>query len=212
MNTVSRLVRESSGIDGFAAGYVAYVSELLAALDMTALAAIAGELEAVRAGGHALFVAGNGGSASTATHMVNDLVFGTRAAGSGPTFRVFSLADNTALLTAVANDTSYAEVFVRQLETYFHPGDRLIVISASGNSPNIVAAAAWVKACGGRVIGLLGFDGGAVRAMCDVSLTIETPKGEYGPVEDAHLVIDHVLTVWLQHRVAAAQPASAAGR
>ncbi len=212
MNTINTLVRQSKTMNEFAAGYIAHLMRLLASLDTTAVAAIAEELETCRAGGHTVFIAGNGGSAATASHMVNDLLFGTRTEPRVPTFRVMSLVDSTSLVTAVANDVCYEDIFVRQLETYYRPGDRLLVITASGNSPNVVAAAAWVNARGGRVLGLLGFDGGAVKASCDVALTIAAEKGEYGPVEDAHLVVDHILTVWLQHRVVAAHNVSAATR
>jgi D-sedoheptulose 7-phosphate isomerase len=212
MNHITELIRGSRDIAEFAAGYVAYLSRLLARLDVSVIEKIAMELEAARAGDHTVFIAGNGGSAATASHIVNDLLFGTRTKPRVPTFRAMSLVDSTSLVTAVANDVGYEDVFVRQLETYYRPGDRLIVITASGNSPNVVAAAAWVKTRGGRVIGLLGFDGGAVKSSCDVALIIPAEKGEYGPVEDVHLVIDHILTVWLQHHVISAQGATTAGR
>jgi D-sedoheptulose 7-phosphate isomerase len=205
MNTINTLVRKATSVREFAAAYVAHLSRLLAALDTAAVAAIVEELEACRTGGHMVFIAGNGGSAATASHMVNDLLFGTRTEPRAATFRVMSLVDSTSLVTAVANDVCYEDVFVRQLETYYRDGDRLLVITASGNSANVVAAAAWVKARGGRVVGLLGFDGGAVKSSCDIALTIPAEKGEYGPVEDAHLVIDHILTLWLQHHIVSAQ-------
>ena len=204
MNNITRLVSTSADAAAFAGGYFRYLAEVLTALDTAAVAQIVDELETTRAAGHTIFIAGNGGSAATASHMVNDLVFGTRTADGRPTFRAVSLSDATSLVTAIANDVSYEQVFVWQLQQSFRPGDRLIVISASGHSPNILAAAQWARANGGRVIGLLGFDGGAAKALCDVALTVATPKGEYGPVEDVHMAIDHILTAWLQHRIAAA--------
>jgi D-sedoheptulose 7-phosphate isomerase len=211
MNNITDILRKAPDLASFAAEYGKYVASLLARLDVQGLGAIVSDLEAARAGDHAVFVAGNGGSAATAAHVVNDLVFGTRTADGAPTFRVFSLSDSIGLFTAIANDTSYEEVFVRQLEQYFRPGDRLLVISASGNSPNVLAAARWVKRHGGRVLGLLGFDGGAARALCDAAVVVATPKGEYGPVEDVHLVIDHLLTIWLQHQARTAAAARSAG-
>lgn len=205
MNNITKLVADSDDAAAFAAGYAAYLAKVLEALDTAAIAEIANELEAARAGDHTVFFAGNGGSAATATHMVNDLVFGTRTPDGRPTFRAASLTDSTSLFTAIANDVCYEDVFVRQLQTVFRRGDRLIVISASGSSPNIVAAAKWVRENGGRVIGLLGFDGGAVRSLCDIALTVATPQGEYGPVEDVHMVVNHVLTAWLRHRLSATE-------
>lgn len=195
MNSITRLLLESSSAVDFAGHYLKYVSEILRSLDAEAVAQIADELEKARAGRHKIFVAGNGGSAATASHMVNDLVFGTRS-----TFRVASLTDGTSLFTAIANDISYEQVFVWQLEQAFEPSDRLIVITASGNSPNIVAAAKWMRERGGRVIGLLGFDGGAVKQFCDVYLLVNTPNGEYGPVEDVHLIVNHILSAWFRHQ------------
>ena len=112
-----------------------------------------------------------------------------------------SMVANAAALTAIANDRSYGDVFVDQLAIHYRPGDKLIVISASGNSLNVLAAARWVKERGGRVIGLVGFDGGELLSLCDVALHVRTPKGEYGPVEDIHLMLNHLVAAWFNHRV-----------
>ena len=94
----------------------------------------------------------------------------------------------------------FEDIFIRQLQTVYKPGDRLIVISASGNSENVIATAKWVKHRHGKVIGLVGFDGGKLKDYCDILIHIETPKGEYGPVEDAHMVLDHLISTWLHYR------------
>lgn len=135
--------------------------------------------------------------------MANDLSICVNAAQGDYRLDARCLSDNIPAVTAVANDRSFREVFVRQLEMAYRPGDRLLVLSASGNSPNVVDAARWVKQRGGVVMGLVGFDGGELRQFCDVLVHIKTPKGEYGPVEDLHLIIDHMITVWLQSRAAA---------
>jgi D-sedoheptulose 7-phosphate isomerase len=128
--------------------------------------------------------------------MANDLA--VRGGTNGPSgVRALSLVDALPALTAVANDSGYERVFVAQLEVHFRPGDMLLAISASGNSANVVAAARWVRAQGGRVLALTGFDGGELRRIADVTVHVDTPHGEYGPVEDVHLVLDHLATMWL---------------
>jgi D-sedoheptulose 7-phosphate isomerase len=200
MTTLQSILAQSRDPAGFARAYAAHLGELLAHLDVDALATLVGELERARSGHHTLFVAGNGGSSSTASHMVNDFSFGARPASGATCLDVRCLSDNIPLLTAIANDHAYDHVFVRQLEMQYRPDDRLLVLSASGNSPNVVQAAAWVKARGGTVMGLVGFDGGELSRLCDIVLHVKTPKGEYGPVEDVHLVIDHIVTLWLHAR------------
>jgi len=112
-----------------------------------------------------------------------------------------ALTDNVPLITAIGNDDGYENIFVNQLRVHYREGDKLIVISASGNSPNVVRAAEWVKQKGGRVIGLIGFDGGKLKEICDIIIHVETPKGEYGPVEDIHTILDHLVANWLQYRL-----------
>ncbi|MBD3379372.1 MAG: SIS domain-containing protein [Candidatus Omnitrophica bacterium] len=183
----------------FAEEYCGYISELLSNLDTSGVEEFVNELERARKDGNTLFFAGNGGSAATAMHMVNDLGFGTRI-HVDPPFRVLSLTDNPATLTAISNDTGYDNIFIRQLQMHYRPGDTLVAVSASGNSPNLVAAAEWVKNKGGRVISLLGFDGGKLAGLSDVPIIVETPKGEYGPVEDVHMILDHLIYTWLWQR------------
>jgi D-sedoheptulose 7-phosphate isomerase len=201
MTTLARIVAETSSSPAeFASAYLRYVGELLARLDANAVAGLIERLEAARAEGRTVFLIGNGGSAATASHMANDL--GMCADEScGGALRVMALTDCVPIMTAIANDFGYERMFARQLEIHYRPGDVLVAISASGNSPNLLAAAEWVKARSGTVIGLLGFDGGKLRELCDWVVIAETPKGEYGPVEDAHMVLDHLLTTWLaRHR------------
>ena len=107
-------------------------------------------------------MAGNGGSAATASHWVNDLCKATRCAGR-PLVRATCLSDNTSWLTALANDEGYERVFAAQLENLGRPGDVLVMISASGNSPNLLAASDTAQALGIDTVGLLGFDGGVLR-------------------------------------------------
>jgi len=200
MSTIDKIVTESKDFKAFARSYAQYMSKLLAQLDLNAIEDIANELEDARRNKKTVFVIGNGGSASTASHMVNDLGFGVRQ-HIEPSLKVVSLTDNCAVLTAIANDVGYEQVFLRQLQLYSHPGDKLIVISASGNSPNLIVAARWVKEQGGKVLGFLGFEGGQLKGICHSSVVVSTPKGEYGPVEDVHMILDHLLYTWLWWKI-----------
>jgi D-sedoheptulose 7-phosphate isomerase len=92
-------------------------------------------------------------------------------------------------MTAIANDEGYENLFVNQLRLHYRPGDLLVAISASGNSPNVVNAARWVKEQGGRVVTITGFDGGKLKSLGDIAIHIDTPKGEFGPVEDLHMIV-----------------------
>jgi D-sedoheptulose 7-phosphate isomerase len=182
----------------FAAAYLDYVAGLLRAIDPQQIGALLSALAELRDSGGTLFIAGNGGSAATASHMANDFAIGTRTTGGRP-LRAIALADAVATITALANDSGYDQVFVAQLDVHFRPGDGLLAVSASGNSPNLLAAARWVRARGGRVLALTGFDGGVLRELADVVVHVPTASGEYGPVEDAHMVLDHLATTWLAH-------------
>lgn len=141
-----------------------------------------------------LFICGNGGSAGTSNHMVNDLSKGTSIPGK-QRFRVLGLADNMSLLSAWGNDNGYETVFVEQLKNLWRKGDMLLVISASGNSPNVVKAAEWVKKQNGIVFGLVGFSGGKTRELSDLSLHFKSFN--YGAVEDAHLMFSHLTSQYL---------------
>ena len=143
-----------------------------------------------------IFIAGNGGSAATASHWVNDLGKATKCA-EYPPIRVMSLNDNVSWLTALANDEGYESVFSGQLENFARGGDVLIVISASGNSPNLIRAVELAQALDVVTIGFLGFDGGALKRLVDECLWLPTEKGAYGLVESAHSLLCHIFTACL---------------
>jgi phosphoheptose isomerase len=133
-------------------------------------------------------VAGNGGSAAIADHLLCDWVKGTYTP-SQPAIYVHSLVSNAALLTAVANDFSYEESFARQLEMQGQPGDLLCTISSSGNSPNILAVMRRASALGIKTIAFTGFSGGEASRMADIS--IHVAANNYGVVEDCHQSLMH---------------------
>jgi phosphoheptose isomerase len=144
-----------------------------------------------------IFVCGNGGSAAIAGHFACDHMKGV-STGTDLSPRVVSLSSNIELLTAIANDISYASVFAFQLDKMASPGDILITVSSSGSSPNILAAADWAKAHDVTVIAMTGFGGGESRKRADISLHVETEN--YGVVEDVHQSLMHILAQYLRQK------------
>ncbi len=206
MNNLDRIVTEAKSVQEFATAYLNYLSKLLDQIDTEAIAEFVKELETARKQQNTVFIVGNGGSAATASHMANDFAIGTGHGKDDVPFRVLSLTDNVAGMTAIANDFGYDEIFVYQLRAHYRPGDKLVAISVSGNSTNVIAAAEWIKNRNGTVIGLVGFDGGKLKDYSNVLIHIQTPKGEYGPVEDIHMILDHLIYTWLRHRKSEVDP------
>lgn len=176
--------------------YIEHLHRLLSQVDPQAIEQIGRVFLDARAANQTIFFAGNGGSAATASHFAQDLAEVGRKVGI-PGFRSLSLADSTPHITAVANDYSYADIFSAQMRDVFDRGDVLVVISASGNSLNVIKAVQVAKDKGGIAVGLLGFDGGELSRMCDHVVVVRSDKGEYGPVEDAHMIFDHIITSYL---------------
>jgi D-sedoheptulose 7-phosphate isomerase len=202
MNNIERLFNESADIGQFIKGYYEYLFILLKSIDVKEITAFAEEMEKARNGGNTVFFIGNGGSAATASHMANDFGIDVlKKGGSDLPFRAMSLTDNSSVMLAIANDDGYERLFVNQLQVHYRSGDKLVAISASGNSPNVVTAAEWVKKQGGTVMSLVGFDGGRLKDISDVVIHAKSEKGEYGPVEDIHMIMDHLLANWLQFKV-----------
>jgi len=148
-----------------------------------------------------VYVAGNGGSASTASHWANDLGKATKAS-SRAFMRVMCMSDNVSWLTALANDEGYDRVFSGQLENFAGPGDVLVVLSASGNSPNLIEAVQLAKRRGVLTTALLGFDGGMLKELVDEYLWLPTQAGQYGLTESGHAVLCDILTTCLMKDVA----------
>lgn len=148
--------------------------------------------------GSTIFILGNGGSAATASHFACDLAKGTRLNGP-PTFRVIPLTDNVPLLTAWGNDNGYDRVFAEQLIGLVRADDVVVMITASGNSPNVLAAAEVAREAGATTIAFTGRSGGRLRAISD--LVIRVPSDSIEQVEDAHSAICHALCVSLRNRL-----------
>jgi len=176
--------------------YLRQLRETIDRVDLEEINQVFQKLRTARDRCSRIFVAGNGGSAATASHWVNDLGKATKRSGCDP-FQVTCLSDNVPWLTALGNDEGFDRVFSGQLENFARSDDLLIVISASGNSTNLVRAVELARSRGMKTIGLLGFDGGILKEMVDDLVWIKSEKGQYELVEDAHMIVCHVLTTWL---------------
>ena len=181
-----------------------YISHLQQVLNRLSVADIRSSIDLIMAAYHndqRVFVVGNGGSASTASHIGCDLGKGTVTVPGGGTvpglkrFRVISLTDNVATMTAWANDTAYDDIFVEQLKNLVNPGDLLLGISVSGNSENVVRAMRYAKSTGCQLIAWTGTSGGKMADLADVSVRVGSDR--YGPVEDVHLILNHILHTWI---------------
>lgn len=145
-----------------------------------------------------IYIAGNGGSASTASHMANDLNKGAVVPGQRR-FRAVALTDNVPLITAWANDNGYERVFVEQMANFLQPGDVFVAISGSGNSPNILVSVEWARQAGAITIGLTGGSGGRLRMLADYTVIVPTNRMEQ--IEDVHLALSHGLCMSLRARI-----------
>lgn len=148
--------------------------------------------------GRTIFLFGNGGSASLASHMTCDLGKGT-APSTGRRLRAVALTDNVALITAWANDTRYEEIFAQQLENLLQPGDVAFAISGSGNSPNVLAALSFARQAGAVTAGITGFEGGKMKSLCDVCVIV--PSDNMQIIEDLHLSIAHAVFRVVRHEM-----------
>jgi len=170
-----------------------YKTALLETLDSIDLAKVNQAIEwlsTARAQHKQVFVCGNGGSASTASHFACDIVKGA-SYGHTERFRILALTDPMPTLTAYANDAGYEYVFVEQLKNFAGPGDVFMGISGSGNSPNVIRAMEYANSIGCRTIALTGRDGGKLGPMAQ--LNIQVPAPHMGRIEDAHMVICHMI-------------------
>ena len=189
-------------LDTYVRSYVEDLKWTLDEIDRTALARVVDVFQEARADGRQILLIGNGGSAATASHMACDLGKGTvnYADPSFTRFRVLSLADNNALMSALGNDISFDDVFAEQLRILMRERDVVVLISASGNSPNLLRAVEYARTRGAVTVGLLGFGGGRLRDLVDIPLVVSSRN--YGISEDFHLIVQHVLTQYLKRAIA----------
>ena len=170
--------------------YISTLQATIERLPQPLIAHVVDVLEEARLQGRQVFIMGNGGSASTATHFVCDLAKNTRQEGL-PHYRAIGLTDNMAIFSAYANDEGYETVFANQLANLIHPGDIVIGISASGNSKNVLNAVVEAHKHRAMVIGFSGFDGGKLAGMVDINIHVDSHVIEH--VEDIHLMLEHMI-------------------
>lgn len=173
------------------ADYIDGVKKCLDCVSAEEIRSIVDAIVDAHAKGKNIFVLGNGGSASTASHFACDLSKGAAVDGK-PRLKAFSLTDNVPLMTAFSNDFDYALVFKEQLVTFLSKGDVVICLSASGNSPNVLEAASYAKLKEALVIGFIGFGGGKLKELADKAVVF--PNEDYCQVEDIHLVLAHMIS------------------
>jgi D-sedoheptulose 7-phosphate isomerase len=176
--------------------YIGRLTDILNKIDPEKLGQVVTTFIEAFKNGKTIYVVGNGGSAATASHMQADFRFFVRYFSK---FRpkIIALTDNVPMITAIGNDNNFEDVFVEQMRGQFVAGDVLIAISASGNSPNLVKAAAYANELGGNTIAFVGFLGGKLNEISKVSLYTPNPKGDYGPIEDVHMILNHVIVNYL---------------
>jgi len=170
--------------------YISTLQQTMSELPHSIISEVIHILQRARMQGTQIFIMGNGGSASTASHFVCDLAKNTRHNGL-PHFRAIGLTDNMEIFSAYANDEGYENVFSQQLINLIRPGDIIIAISASGNSKNVIKAVEEARKYGVITIGFTGFDGGRLRQIVDINIHVNSAIIEH--VEDIHLMLEHMI-------------------
>jgi D-sedoheptulose 7-phosphate isomerase len=199
MNTVKKIFFDSKSKEEYAGLYIKYLTSVLAKVSKTEISRFIDTIILARTEGSSVYFIGNGGSASTASHFANDISIGTKSIKTP--FKAISLCDNQAIITAIANDYGYKYIFSKQLEVMLEKGDIVVAISASGNSQNLIEAVKVAKSMGATTASLTAFDGGKLKRITDITVHIPTKNGEYGPSEDAHIILDHLVSNYLMYFV-----------
>jgi D-sedoheptulose 7-phosphate isomerase len=179
-------------IKPFVKDYLTRLSQILDDIDADVVSDIVNTFEETIKNKSRIYILGNGGSAATASHIVNDLGAGLRRRGI-INFDVTSLGDNSPVITAIANDIGYENIFYMQMKGHINANDVVVAISCSGDSPNIIKAADYAKNLGCKIIGVTGFNGGYLKKISNINFHVDAPEGEYGLVEDAHMILDHII-------------------
>jgi len=179
-------------IKPFVKDYLTRLKQILDDIDVDVISDIVDTLEETIENKSRIYILGNGGSAATASHMVNDLGAGLRRRNV-INFDVTSLGDNSSVVTAIANDIGYENIFYMQMKGHINADDVVVAISCSGESPNIIKAVDYAKDLGCKIIGVTGFNGGYLKKISNINFHVDAPEGEYGLVEDAHMILDHII-------------------
>lgn len=181
-----------------------YRQELLGAIDSIPLDKVQTAIEWIQQAldeGRQIFTCGNGGSASTASHFICDMVKGA-SYNREKRFRMMALTDSLPTITAYSNDVSYDVVFVEQLKNFARPGDILISISGSGNSPNVLRAVEYANSIGVKTVGLTGRDGGQLGKLSQLEINVGHPH--MGRIEDGHMIVCHMIAYYFMEQAGGA--------
>jgi len=192
------ILKKQRNIEIYSIKYFENLINIFKKININKIGKLSSFLEKCRKKNAKIFVIGNGGSAINASAMSNDLGFDIQKKTKKKPFKIISLTDNNAISTAISNDVGFENLFLSQIQMDYKKNDILIVMSVSGNSKNLIKASQWFKKNNGYVFGILGCDGGKLKKICNDSLIIPSQKGEYGPVEDLQLIINHILAHWYQ--------------
>jgi D-sedoheptulose 7-phosphate isomerase len=199
MNNLDKIYINNTDVREFSKSYFEYLGNVIRNISLSEIENFVNLILEARNRGSTIFFIGNGGSAATASHFANDFSIGTRTYDKP--FRVISLCDNQAIITAIGNDDGYEKIFSQQLRVLLREQDIVVSISASGNSPNLIDAINIAKEMNAITVGISAFDGGQMKDIVDHSLHVPTEKGEYGPAEDAHMILDHLIGNYLMRYV-----------
>ena len=197
MNNIDRIFTKNPEV--FAGAYLEYLVSVLKNINVGEIGQFVQTILDARERSATIYFIGNGGSAATASHFANDIAIGTNSYEKP--FRAVSLTDNQAIITAVGNDFGYEDIFVRQLQVLGRKDDVVVGISASGNSPNLIKAFEYAKSVGIKTVAITAFDGGKMKSMADEGVHVPTAPKEYGPAEDAHMVLDHLVGAYLMRLI-----------
>jgi len=181
----------------FVAAYRESLFSAINTVDIDAVAAAIQLMNAAREEGRTIFVCGNGGSASTASHFACDIVKGA-SLGRSKRFRIMALTDSLPTLTAYSNDVGYDCVFAEQLKNFAGPGDLVIAISGSGNSPNVLRALEYANSIGCKTVAMTGRDGGKLGPLAGVQIRVAEPH--MGRIEDGHMIVCHMLAYYFMEQ------------
>src|SRR5215472_5663861 len=193
-------------MSSFIDAYKAEVLKAIETIDLEKVREAIALLARARDEGSRIFVCGNGGSASTASHFACDMVKG--ASFNRPQrFRIMALTDSLPTITAYSNDVSYESIFVEQLKNFAQPGDVVLAISGSGNSPNVLRAIEWANSAGCSTIALSGRDGGKLGAMAQLNIQASHPH--MGRIEDTHSIVAHMICYYFMEADQDPEPATA---
>jgi D-sedoheptulose 7-phosphate isomerase len=180
--------------EDFFAAYASRLQAVLASTEWSGVSQLAQEMRKCWKAGRRVFLCGNGGSAGNAIHLVNDFLYGV-AKRTGGGMKVLALSANPAVITCLANDVGYESIFSEQLAVHGEKGDLLIVLSGSGNSPNIVKVLEQSKTMGIKSFAILGYSGGQSKSLADVAIHFSIDDMQIS--EDMQLIVGHMIMQWL---------------